>query len=551
MTDEIEDTLLSRLSELVAERLGLEFPRERWTDLKRAVYAAAQELGRRDVGQYLQDLLASNPTRGEVEILASHLTVGETYFFRDNRSLEILEQHIIGNLTDADPPRRQLRIWSAGCATGEEPYSIAILLSRIIPDLNNRNVSILATDLNTRSLEKASEGIYGEWSFRNTPPWVKSRYFAPTTDRRWAIARAVKALVTFACLNLREDAYPSPLGCTNAMDIIFCRNVLMYFTPEARKRVVDQFHRSLAPGGWLIVSPAEVCHVLFSQFAAVGFDGATLYRKESRRPEHTPSPPTPLPQGGGGRTNQESGTNPECSVESTDNLLTSRSRIQVQTDEATIRDSGLLLPPSRSAGREAGGDGVFSNTECNSTPAVSYAEALGLYGLGRYEDSEAMTVALLSRSQGDEQAMLLLARLYGNQGRLRDALRWCERAIAIDKTNARAHYLYATILQEQGSLEQAVLSIRRALYLDPEFVLGHFLLGNLAARLGRLKESEKHFENTLALLAGHQPEDVLPESEGLTAGRLRELIALERGPRSGVAHAHRRSPRLRAVANIS
>jgi chemotaxis protein methyltransferase CheR len=120
--------------------------------------------------------------------------------------------------------------------------------------------------------------------------------------------------------------------------------------------------------------------------------------------------------------------------------------------------------------------------------------------------------------------MFLLARIYANQGKLAQALVWCNKAIAADKMTARAHYLRAAILQEQSSIPEAILALKQAVYAEPQFVLGHFALGNLALKHGRLKESEKHFENVLLLLARYEPEDIVPESEGLSAGRLREMI---------------------------
>jgi chemotaxis protein methyltransferase CheR len=120
--------------------------------------------------------------------------------------------------------------------------------------------------------------------------------------------------------------------------------------------------------------------------------------------------------------------------------------------------------------------------------------------------------------------MALLARAYANQGHLAAALEWCDKAIAADKLNAGLRYLRATIRQEQGANDEAMVSLKQALYLDPNFVLAHFALGNLALRQGKLKESDKHFANALWLLSAYRPEDVLPESEGVTAGRLMQII---------------------------
>jgi len=150
---------------------------------------------------------------------------------------------------------------------------------------------------------------------------------------------------------------------------------------------------------------------------------------------------------------------------------------------------------------------------------------LALYEKGCYEEVERVISALLSDGGNHASATLLLARACANQGKLAAALVLCDQAIAADKMAARAHYLRATILQEQGSLPAALLAFKQTVYAEPEFMLGHFALGSLALKQRKLKESEKHFTNVLLLLARYEPEDIVPESEGLSAGRLREMIA--------------------------
>lgn len=160
----LPDALLSRLSDFLEAQMGLHFPRARWRDLERGIAAASRESGYAQAEAYIQWLLSAPLTRTQIEGLASHLTVGETYFFREKRSLDILEQQILPELLRARAQtEKHLRIWSAGCCTGEEPYSIAMLLDRLIPDSENWNLTILATDINPRFLRKAVQGIYGTW----------------------------------------------------------------------------------------------------------------------------------------------------------------------------------------------------------------------------------------------------------------------------------------------------------------------------------------------------------------------------------------------------
>jgi chemotaxis protein methyltransferase CheR len=497
MTIKVPDSALMQLSEFVASHLGLHFPRERWCDLQRAVGAAAQECGyRHDLNQYVRGLLSPALTQKLLGALANHLTVGETYFFREKRSLEILAERIVPELISARAGLSvPIRIWCAGCATGEEPYSVAIVLDKLRAGVKDQNVEIVATDLNTRSLQKASAGTYGGWSFRDTPRWLRHTYFEAHEDGRCTIVPAIKTMVRFAPLNLMDDAYPLFSNWPNGFDVVFCRNVLMYFTPEGMRKVIRQLYRFLAVDGWLIVSPTETSNELFSGFATVSFGDATFYRKSATR----------LP------------TKPSLNVFDQSGSVLQLPELAIPAPEPAQISYGEIR--REAVDSEAG-------SESTAPPAISYRQALALYEQGRYEDMEQMIVTLPSENPDYPPAMLLLARAYANQRRLAAALDWCDKAIAAEKLAAPAHYLRATILQEQGRLPEALLALRQAVYAEPHFVVAHFTLGNLALKHGRSKESEKHFENALLLLAQCEPEDIVPESEGLSVGRLREMIGL-------------------------
>src|SRR5713101_5391864 len=259
---DVPDAQWSQLSEFIAATMGLDFPAERWTDLQRGLAGAADEFGFANLAACADWLLSAPLTKAQHQVLARHLTVGETYFFREKKSFDILGSTILPELIRSRRGREpRLRIWSAACCTGEEPYSLAILLHQLMPDLPDWHVTILATDINGRFLQKAAAGLYGEWSFRDAPAGFKESYFKRAGDGRYAILPEIKKLVTFAHLNLVEDVYPSVATDTNAMDVIFCRNVLMYFTPQQARKVVGNLHHTLIDGGWLVVSPSEAFQV--------------------------------------------------------------------------------------------------------------------------------------------------------------------------------------------------------------------------------------------------------------------------------------------------
>jgi chemotaxis protein methyltransferase CheR len=445
--------------------MGLYFPRERWDDFERHIKLAASESGFSDTDAFLQWLLSSPLTQGQIEILASYLTISETYFWREPQVFGALREQILPDLIrKREAGERRLRIWSAGCATGEEAYSIAILLRELIPDLKNWNITLLATDINPNILRRAAAGVYGEWSFRNTPPELKQRYFCQIEAGKFEIIPEVRKLVTFSYLNLAEDEFPSPINNTNAMDLIFCRNVLMYFTKERTQQVGQRLYHSLLNGGWLIVAASELSQKIFPQFSSICFPGAIVYRREG---ENSKPPVLPIAQ----------------------------SMVSKKPDQPSMEAVGVggrAAQPSRKE-KLLSTEGVEKATEAALSPDVAF-----------------------------------LVRTLANQGKLDEAWMACEQALISDKLNLGLYFLGAVILQEQNREAEARAALNRALYLDPNFVLGHYSLGNLARRQGNEAEASKHFKNTLALLGTHNPEELLPEAEGLTAGWLREIILATR-----------------------
>jgi chemotaxis protein methyltransferase CheR len=450
----IDLELLGEVSGFIAERLGLHFPEERWPDLVRGLETAGQELGFAYPGNCREWLATRELTVRQLETLAGHLTVGETYFFRDPASFEALERDILPPLVAARAGTgRTLRLWSAGCCTGEEAYSLAITCARVLTDLDAWNVSILATDINPTFLAKAEAGVYSAWSFRGTPGWLRERFFSPAPNKRFVIAPAVKHLVRFGYLNLAADAYPSLHNHTNAMDVIFCRNVLMYFTPAHQQRVVAALHGCLVDGGCLVVNPTEAGAHLFPMFALEKLGGVFVCRRTSR--------PT-----------------------------------DAESRPAVDSSAAAPAPPVPVA------------------PVVPRPPVMSLVP----------RPPITRRTVSPRVNHLVLARICADQGRLEEALTSCRDAVAAERTNPAAHLLYATICRELGRLEEATAALGKVLYLDQDFILAHHALGGLYRKLGRQKESRRHLAIALELLSARNRDDIVPESDGMTCGRLAESV---------------------------
>jgi chemotaxis protein methyltransferase CheR len=486
MNESLSDGLLSRFSDFIADRTALYFPRERWSDLESKTRSAAKGFGFTEAEAFINWLVTSPLTTEQIEILAGYLTISETYFWREPHVFDALVEYILPELIRTrENGNRRLRIWSAGCATGEEPYSIAIALTRVIPDIDNWHITILASDINPRILSRAKAGVYGHWSFRNSPLWLKEKYFHRTDDDKFKIIPMIRKMVNFSYLNLAVDTFPSPLNNTNAMDIVFCRNVLMYFAAERAGRIGQNFYHTLVAGGWLMVGASELSQILFSQFESVHFTDAIVYRK---------------------------------------NEIKARPFRGVPVDEAS--DQKEFIQPFIESFVETGQEALTAPYPLSDTSQVSEnAERQQRVNKEALDsDAKVYESEAADKRKNVETDVALSVRTLANQGKLAEALSLCDQAIAADKIDPALYYLYAMILQEQNRQDEAIASLKRALYLDPNFVVAHFALGNLALRHGKAKPAKKYFENVLTLLNGYRQEEMLPESDGLTAGRLKEII---------------------------
>ena len=241
-------------------------------------HRAARELGHGSE-PFLRRLLAEE--RRAVAALVENVVVGETYFYRHPEQLAAVTERLI----EPQPPDRPLAIWSAGCATGEEPYTLAMLLQEAgRRDAGDR---IVATDVSGRALEAARAGSYGEWSLRRLDPALRQRFFEGA-GRRLSVTGTVRAPVEFHRHNLVRDLPPG-----SRFDLVICRNVLIYFTPATAEAVVERLVGAVRPGGWLLVGPVEVPLTAAFDVERVEVPGATLLRRGDGPPRRPAAPPGP------------------------------------------------------------------------------------------------------------------------------------------------------------------------------------------------------------------------------------------------------------------
>lgn len=212
----------------------------------------------------------------ELTELINLLTTNETYFFREDFQLKSFTEEIIPELCKKKEATgsKRLRIWSAGCSTGEEPYTIAMLLLEK-PSLRDWQIDIIGTDISQRVLQVGRKGLYGESSFRSTEEDFRRRYFQQH-EGKWQVDDQVKRLVTISHLNLFEAPRVALLG---KMDVIFCRNVIIYFDLAAKKRVIDTFEQRLQPGGFLLLGHSESLMNISTAFELRHLQHDMVYQK--------------------------------------------------------------------------------------------------------------------------------------------------------------------------------------------------------------------------------------------------------------------------------
>jgi chemotaxis protein methyltransferase CheR len=471
----LTDEDYARFRDLVLERSGLFFPEPKRKVLVQGLSEALEVSASDGLSSYYELLRSNPPTHPEWDRLVGCLTVGETYFFRNKGHFDALANRILPEIiAHRQHSNRRIRIWCAGCATGEEPYSIAILLHELIPHLASWNILLLATDINRDAMRRARDGVYRSWSFRGTNQNLQERYFQPQ-GTRFAIRNDIKEMVSFDYLNLVEDGYPSLSSRTSGMDLILCRNVTIYFSPEVTQQVVNRLFNCLVEGGWYIPGASEPNMVTYRAFEQQTFPRAAVYRK----PVATQLPAAP--------------------------------RLPVSTAGVPAPSSPALVPPA----------------SASEPPHVDLlADAQGLMEMGQVEEAQATLYRKLDQDPHHIPTHCLLGRLYANQGNLEEARHWCEQAIERDKLQPEPHFLLSLIHQANGHTELAVDALKKTIYLDPDFILAHYTLGTLYQQQGNRSLAQRSFRNAGQLMASRPRDEPVPSADGLLVGRLQELIEL-------------------------
>ena len=275
------DPDLVRIRDLVYQVAGIFHPDNKLRLLLDRCGRRMKELKTQSLRDYFECLTIKPARQTELIALLNEITIGETCFFRSQPQLDALRTIVLPKILEAKAqfPLRRLRIWSAGCSTGEEPYTLSILmLEEAQRRLKDWKVEILATDLNERSLAHAKNAIYGTYSTRNLTPYYRQKYFTPAGDQL-QVQPQVRDGVSFSRLNLSDDAR---MTFMKSLDVVFCCNVLIYFDLASKRRVIQHFYNNLLPHGYFFMGHSESLYGVTEDFRLVHLPGATAYIKGER-----------------------------------------------------------------------------------------------------------------------------------------------------------------------------------------------------------------------------------------------------------------------------
>jgi len=263
-----------RLCEFLYRRTGMLFDDSKRYYIDRRLTERIQATGSGSFQSYFA--LLRSDSQHEVEHLVNAFTVNETYFYREEHQLQCMTSHLLDDLVQRKPAGESLRIWSIPCSTGEEPYSIAMWLMENWKDVDSYNIEIVGSDIDTRALKAAAEGIYGERALMRLPGGIVDRYFTRLDDEHVQIDPGLRESIQFTRVNL-VDA--SEVALHRHFDIVFCRNVLIYFDDASRRMAAENLYDSLRPGGYICLGHSETMSRISPLFQVCRYPEAIVYRK--------------------------------------------------------------------------------------------------------------------------------------------------------------------------------------------------------------------------------------------------------------------------------
>lgn len=508
-----KDNLVT-LRDFIQKRTGIFFTETKFFALEKLIHS--NFIDSQCVG-FTNYLLYLNTSKGErcFQKLISLLTTNETFFFRGKAHFDLMEKYIFPELISKEAvSSKTISIWSAGCSTGEEPYSIAILLKKLIYKTDSWNIRITASDIDETPLSKARKGKYSQWSFRGVSTFIIDNCFIKEGDD-YKIKEEYKPFVHFTVNNLISDPPPFYGDTNKKFDLIICRNVTIYFDKQTTMSLASKFYNSLRTGGYLIVGHAEHSAENYSLFKTRAFPNAIIYQKMDEKITTRDDIPLNLySQRAPKRYKKKSGF--------ADNDVHSKTYI-MEADDLIKLTSERKLP------RLSSKDNLVSGKRRNSSSEEThiFIEAMLYYDQKNYDLAIDRFLRIHTTNPSNVRVCWMLSHIAANRGFFEEAIAWANRCIEIDPLYKESYYTLSLIHLARNEFKEAENKIKKAIYIDQYFVLGYFVLGNIYVLMQLPLQAEKYFKMTSDMLVSKSTDEIVFQIENLTVGELLNLVKLK------------------------
>lgn len=437
--------------------------------LEVSLRALMRQLDKDSFSDYFMHLESGGDDKEEFKKLLDLITVNETCFFRNPTQFDAFRTHIIPELVKKKQAsgERSIRIWTAGCSTGEEPYSVAITLLESLPDPESWIIDILATDISRQVLADAQRACYGKHALREMSTHYLHRYFKPQHDGQFCLDRKIVNMVSFNYHNLVTEPYPVLI--LGGWDVIFCRNVTIYFKLETVRDVIGGFYNALHDGGYLLIGHAESLYKVNEEFIPVHIGHTYAYKKDVAARAAA----------------SEAGMAPIILKKPVaENRMPKKTK---QDKEPLKRIKAATSKTRQEFRREEDREGL-------------YARAYEHFIKEEFDEAAVLANRYTKLDPGNPLGHVLSANIYLNQGRIERALKETRVVIDNDPMSAKGHYLMGLIKERQGRVDDAVSEYKQVLRFDSGFALAHMNLANIYRAKHLEADAIREYNSAIATL---------------------------------------------------
>jgi len=496
---------LGRFQALLMKKSGLVFEGRRLQEMEKAIARRIIELSQSSFEEYYRHLSGARSGDKELDRLVISLTVGETQFFRTPDQFAALRKYVLPELIQKKrSTEKKIKIVSAGCATGEEPYTLCIMLDDLLPDISSWDLDIIACDINKDFLKIARAGEYSERKLRLVDPETREKYFTRKSKNLYEIKDNLRGRVKLKHFNITTRDY-SPITEGDRIDLLLCRNVLIYFDMDTIKRTINKFHKTITDDGYLMLGYSETLFKISEEFQSVHTPEAFFYKKTDKA---VPSPSVDIAESETPKKREDfihmlgSKPHPMASKDPAADSLNWFKRAAEALGRELPADKCEPMPPRKHKSAVP----IFRPSESRDKPAPKpeviseeqlWEEAIELFSKEKFEEARSMFERMLELNDCSARAHIGLGFLQANLGVDEQSRKHAEEALRHDDLLPEIYLLLALLEEKNENHEQAIANYQRVLLLSPGFAMAHFNLGNLFLKLKRYKDANREFGNAL------------------------------------------------------